>query len=295
MPCRTIEAATNTAYIEPISDCNLSCRMCYSRVSRERPPISKEDCIAFADRFAQFCDGNFELYWSGTGEVFLHRDFPEIINVLSRRHTGRIRHTIMTNGTLDRLDEFDSLADVTIRVSIDGLRDDHEWNRGPGTYERTMAFIRKATALGCKAVEARALVTRGNIATLAALEAELEGAGDGQVELSTTTPITNRDLDRIGSKFMADELDDSKLMPRDETECSLLERYGERFRKSIRMDHCHTTEISLNPSGVFTCCEGMYRIGEIDTDMAALSEALVRATPKCYACPYRPGQFDKDL
>lgn len=121
MPRRTIEASTNTAYIEPISDCNLSCRMCYSRVSRERPPISKEDCIAFADRFAQFCDGNFELYWSGTGEVFLHRDFPEIINVLSRRHTGRIRHTIMTNGTLDRLDEFDTdmaaLSEALVRAT----------------------------------------------------------------------------------------------------------------------------------------------------------------------------------
>jgi len=295
MPRRSIKPSRNTAYIEPIATCNLSCRMCYSKVSRERPPISKEDCTSFVGRFAQFCDGNFELYWSGTGELFLHRDFPEIINVLSRQHTGRIRHTIMTNGTIDRLDEFDSLADVTIRVSIDGLKEDHERNRGPGTYDRTMDFIRRAISLGCGMVEARVLVTRDNIGTLAGLEAQLKGAGDGRTELSATIAFTNQDLARIGSRFMVDEIDDSELMPRDEAERELLERYGDKFRKSIREDYCHATEISLTPWGVSTCCEGMYPIGEMHTDMAELFEALTRATPKCYTCPYRPGQFDRDV
>jgi len=293
MPCRRISASINTAYIEPISNCNLACRMCYSRVTGDRIAIDKEEVIAFVDRFARHCRGDFNLYWCGTGEVFLHDDFPEMINVLSDRYRGRAAHTIMTNGTVDRLDEFRSLRDVRLRVSIDGPGEHHEWNRGPGTYERSMGFYSKALSLGCRRVEVRALVTRDNLEKLAEFEVELERAGGGRAKLSVTIPFTNDDLARMGSRFMARRIDDSKLMPREKTERRLVEFYGDRFKQSISEDYCHATEFSLTPWGVFTCCESMYKIGEIDTDMAELSAALSRETEKCYQCTYRPGQFER--
>ena len=295
MPRREISASSNTAYIEPISNCNLACRMCYSRVPGERVAISKEDVVSFVDRFARHCEDDFSLYWCGTGEVFLHEDFPEMINVLGARYRGRAAHTIMTNGTVDRLDEFESLRDVTIRVSIDGPKEHHEWNRGPGTCEKSMGFYSKALSLGCRSVEVRALGTRGNIEKLAEFEAELERVGGSRAKLLVTVAFTNDDLGRMGSQFMARRIDDSKLMPREETERLLVELYGDKFRQSIKEDYCHATELSLTPWGVFTCCESMYKIGEIDTEMAELFAALGRETPKCYQCTYRPGQFEREF
>ena len=295
MPRREISASSNTAYIEPFSNCNLACRMCYARVPGERVAISKEGVVGFVDRFANHCGGSFSLYWCGTGEVFLHEDFPEMINVLSARYHGRAAHTIMTNGTVDRLDEFEGLRDVTLRVSIDGPKEHHEWNRGPGTYERSMEFYSKALSLGCPNVEVRALVTRDNIERLAEFEAELERVGGSRARLSVTVAFTNDDLARMGSQFMARKIDDSKLMPREEAERRLMELYGEKFRESIREDYCHATELSLTPWGVFTCCESMYKIGEIDTEMAELFAALDRETQKCYRCAYRPGQFEREF
>jgi len=268
--------------------------MCYARVPKERLAIDAEQCLLFLDRFASSCEGDFEIYWCGTGEVFIHGDFPEMINVLNERHGPRARHVIMTNGMIDRLGEIRGLEAVKLRVSLDWPRELHEWNRGSGTYDRALSFCRRALSLNCAALDVKTLATKDNVHRLQDLEDELKQMVGDRATLSLTIPFTSSDLTRIASPYMADAVDESRLMRSDEVERLLRGRYGPEFDQRVPEAHCRITEISLKPWGVYTCCEGMFRIGGIDSGMDDLRQALARETPKCYQCLLRPGQFEAE-
>ena len=91
----TLEGLPNTAkkpirfvreslYVEPISSCNLACKMCYTNVinGENRRIIDQPTVLDFTRRFVDATPKQVWLYWCGTGEVFLHREFPEMVNTL---------------------------------------------------------------------------------------------------------------------------------------------------------------------------------------------------------------------
>ena len=95
-------------YIEPISACNLHCRMCYTNVingagQRKVPP---EKVLALVERFVAATPPPASVFWIGTGEVFMHRDFPAMVNRVLE-FGDAVEQTIQTNGTLRRLRELD--------------------------------------------------------------------------------------------------------------------------------------------------------------------------------------------
>ena len=95
-------------YVEPISACNLHCRMCYTNVinGADKRVVPAETVLDFERRFVAQADEQVSLYWCGTGEVFLHRDFPQMVNrLLADYDEPALTQTIQTNGTIKRLRE----------------------------------------------------------------------------------------------------------------------------------------------------------------------------------------------
>ena len=130
----------NELYIEPNSNCNLNCKMCY--VQKKNQAILQEELRSFISKFAKFNHDNFSLYWSGGGEVFLYKPFINIVNDLDA--VCDCIHKIQTKGTVDLLDHFKTLKNKTFYVSIDFPKYQRDWFRGKGNFERVVNFLQKS-------------------------------------------------------------------------------------------------------------------------------------------------------
>jgi hypothetical protein len=137
-------------YIDPVAVCNLDCRVCYT----DRTPttrLSTDDMLNFAvkqDAYErQYSSKGLRLvYFCGTGEVFVLRDFPRTLRAFHQRFPTTSLE-VHTNGTFP----FPNLDfPVKWNLSIDGTRKYHELNRGPDSFRPTVNFLEAALAKGDK-------------------------------------------------------------------------------------------------------------------------------------------------
>jgi MoaA/NifB/PqqE/SkfB family radical SAM enzyme len=280
-------------YLEPISACNLHCKMCYANVINGpgRRIIEADKVLNFVQRFLAITPSQVWIYWCGTGEIFLHRDFPKMVNrLLAEYSEDVVTQTIQTNGTVQRLREFDSLQRLDFSVSIDGLRQFHEWHRGKNTYNRTLDFCREALDRGCRLLAVRMLLTRDNIEYLDEFRAELSERIGPRVELLLTVPYTNKDLRGVHTKALAisqRKIEDAIAITRAEALRILEQKYQNRYvlnEDPTAVDNY----ISLTTYGVFSCCEGVINLGDLNTDMVTLLERYAASEGECRSCPMFP-------
>lgn len=283
-----IIAYKSSVYIEPISACNMNCRMCYANASngRDMKIISASSLVSFVGKFAEHVKRNFSIYWCGTGEVFLHPYFPDVINRLNETYNERISHTIMTNGTIDRLDEFKAMGNTDFLVSIDGPKEHHEWNRGAGTYEKPVNFCKKALEKGCSDLHVRTLITKDNIENLLEFESDLKQEFGRKPKILITIPYRREELSPVDSSTIRKQPDDSRMLLPDEAEILLKEMYGNKFKGLFEsMQYSSAVELSLMPdSNVYSCCEGIVQIGSIEMPIKELLSNLAKSKEKCLSC-----------
>lgn len=275
-------------YIEPITDCNLKCKLCYANVVNGENArfINKKDIINFVDKFLKYKNSNIKIYWCGAGEIFLHREFPSIIKYFNLTIPDKIEHTIMTNGTIDRLNEFDTLTNINFRVSIDGPKEHHEWNRGLGTYDKSINFCKKVLKLGCKNLEIRTIVTKDNVFILPHFEQDLFKKIKKKIELQLIFPYSSVDIQRINSlsiKKNIEEEANAKIIPMNELMGIVQSRYGNRYNNLE-----HASDIVLSTcvmcNGIFSCCEGIFKIGNLNSEMEFIEQNLINSKLKCKSC-----------
>lgn len=290
---KPIRILPKSLYIEPISACNLHCKMCYTNVINGpgRRVIEAEQVLNFVQRFLAITLPQVSVYWCGTGEVFLHRDFPKMVNRLLVEYSKDvITQTIQTNGTVRRLREFDSLQRLDFRVSIDGLRQFHEWHRGKNTYDRTLDFCREALELGCRSLSVRMLLTRDNIEYLGEFHAELLERIGPRVELWPSVPYTNRALLGVRTTALAinqHDIEDATAITRAEALRIFEQKYQNRY--ALDEDPAAVDNyISLTTYGVFSCCHGIINLGDSNTDMITLLERLAASEGECRSCSMFP-------
>ncbi len=191
--------------------CNLKCIHCYSS-SRNIPYrdelTTEEGKVLIAD-LASF--GSPVILFSG-GEPLIRKDLPELAQFAVDRG---MRAVISTNGTLltpERIRTFRAIGLSYIGVSLDGLKETHDFFRGvPGTFERAIRGIRDSRDAGIK-VGVRFTVNRHNVKDVPAifdlLEAEdiprccfyhlvYSGRGSALVEEDLSHEETRRLLDLI--------------------------------------------------------------------------------------------------
>jgi sulfatase maturation enzyme AslB (radical SAM superfamily) len=279
-------------YLEPISSCNLHCRLCYGNVINgpENRVLDADKLLDFVHRFLAVTDPPIDVYWCGTGEAFLHRDFPRMVNHLLD-YGAQVEQTIQTNGTIRRLQEFTSLERLDFNVSMDGPKQFHEWHRGKGTYDPVIYFCHEAVAMGCRTLAVRWLLTRGNIHHLDEFRAELIERIGPRVELRVIAPYTNRDLREARKTALAivqHDFEDDQAISRDEA----LRIFADRYQGRYELDEVDEVDnyLSVNTYGVHTCCHGVIRIGPMEEDIGTLRRRMEESAPQCKSCSMYPCQ-----
>ncbi len=152
-------------YINPLEKCNLRCKICYTR--KTDPILPEETILNFVERY-QAVQKVETITFCG-GEVFALAYFPSLMNKLLAQG---IFLQVITNGTLDRLDEIKNPNLVNLIVSLDGTESYHDANRGQGNWRKSIKFLQKADRLGFH-VDIFSIVTHQNLAKLDDFETTL--------------------------------------------------------------------------------------------------------------------------
>lgn len=124
--------------IDPTNACNLRCIGCWSH-------DYDQTCELSLDKLDQICAearklGTLDILLTG-GEPMLRRN--DILELA--RHHRRLFFGLFTNGTL--IDEsfvttIEQLGNVTVFISIEGYREETDFRRGQGTYDRAIRAMR---------------------------------------------------------------------------------------------------------------------------------------------------------
>ena len=145
-----IASSLENIYISPLERCNLACKYCYTEKTNNI--LSNQQILGFLDNYSRFIHKSYFLNLKSVilcgGEVFTLPNFPKLVNALIQKD---IFVTIITNGTIDRLDEITKPSDCQILVSLDGPKEIHDQNRGSGNFNKSIKYIKHAQKLGFSA------------------------------------------------------------------------------------------------------------------------------------------------
>ena len=149
--------------------CNLKCRHCFLGEAGAHE-LSFSEIAAIADQLEEM--QGLRLLISG-GEPLLHSSFWEINDYLAGKD---LRTVLLTNGTLIDEQAAGRLAVQEVQVSLDGLQEAHDHLRGPGTFDRSLAAIRRLKAAGVD-FSVATMVHARNLADFDELEGLVRGLG----------------------------------------------------------------------------------------------------------------------
>ena len=136
--------------------CNLSCRHCFIGESGNTD-LPLEDIEAAVEEFEGM--QGLRLLISG-GEPLLHRKFWEINDFVADRD---LRSVLLTNGTLIDRQTAARLKVQEVQVSLDGLREAHDYIRGEGHFERSVEAVQLLADAGLQ-VSVATMVHSRNLA-----------------------------------------------------------------------------------------------------------------------------------
>ncbi|HOY61437.1 MAG TPA: radical SAM protein [Candidatus Woesebacteria bacterium] len=143
---RNIISSLENIYISPLELCNLNCKYCYTKKTKNI--LSNRQILSFVRRYnKQLVTRNCQLksvIFCG-GEVFTLKNFPRLVNNLISQN---IFITIITNGTIDKLDKIKDPKNCQLIVSFDGPQKIHDQNRGQGNFVKSKNFVEHALKLG---------------------------------------------------------------------------------------------------------------------------------------------------
>lgn len=258
-------------YINPLEKCNLKCKICYTK--KTDPILSEKEIIDFVERYSKAYEVKIITFCGG--EVFALPYFPHLINTLTER--GIFIQTI-TNGTIDKLDNIKHPNLNTLIVSLDGLEEYHDANRGVGNFKKSTSFLKKAQDLGFH-TEIFSIITKQNLQTIDTFEQfvknELDNINITYHPRKPPTylahhPISNiegevKGFDYISQKELIHLMKTKQVFPPKELGCY---------------------QIALASSGIiYGCCEGYRPIGNINDSIQTLFDALKkRIGGPCLGC-----------
>ncbi len=250
-------------YINPLEKCNLKCKICYTR--KTDPILTKDQVSDFIARYQNI--QTVETVTFCGGEVFALAYFPTLVNELTAQG---IFVQMITNGTIDKLDDLSRPNFVNLIVSIDGVKADHDANRGAGNFDKSIAFLQKGLRLGFHG-EIFSIVHKQNIHHIDAFEKEMTKL------LGQTLPITYHPrkpptylLHHPLSNIVGQIKDFDFLTP--EEVMNLMQTKNVFPPKKLG---CY--QISLASDGrVYGCCEGTIPLGHMDDAVGNLVGALTK-------------------
>lgn len=226
--------------------CNLQCRHCGSdcKSTARYPDMPAEDFLHVVDSIAPHVDPHEVMIVITGGEPLLRKDLEAVGKAL---HDREFAWGIVTNGWLldeARLRALLAAGMRSLTISLDGMKDDHDWMRGrEGSFERTM----KAIGLLCRTEgltwDVDTCVNRRNLSRLDEMRQMLVGMGVKRWRLLTVFP-------------MGRAKDDPEMMLTDKEFRGLME-----YIRQQRTDYRN----GLTPMLCYYGCEGF--LGEYEAEV----------------------------
>lgn len=266
-----IEEALRHLYINPLEKCNLRCKICYTK---KTPSIlSETEIIGFIERYKKVIEVQTITFCGG--EVFTLPYFTRLVNTCTNQG---IFVQIITNASIDRLNEIDMPNFVNLIVSVDGLKNYHDSNRGKGSFDQCVQFLKEAKLLGFHS-EVFSIITKQNLKTIDEFESFLKNTVDA-------IPITYHPRKPLGYlsshpiSNIAGHIEGFDFLSKEE----LIQLMKTRHTFPPKELGCY--QISLASDGnVYGCCESFSPIGTINTPMNRLIEEFrSRIDSTCLGC-----------
>lgn len=118
--------------------CNLRCSHCGSVAGQPRPDeLNTKDCFDLCEDLAEI--GCLDVAIMG-GEPFMREDYFAVSRCA--RDLG-MNVNFVSNGTLldQHIERIRRIEPKVVGISLDGMKENHEKIRGPGTWERTVGAV----------------------------------------------------------------------------------------------------------------------------------------------------------
>jgi len=247
---KSLQSALENIYISPLELCNLNCRACYTQKTKNI--LSNKDILDFVEKYSSCLRSkNYDLksiLFCG-GEVFTLPNFPDLVNTLIQKD---IFITIITNGTVDCINKINDPKNCQLLVSLDGPKEIHDKNRGPGNFDKTIKFIDSALQLGFP-VEIMFLITKDSYPYKDSFD----------VFGLPKTYLTDRHLSLTKSQTL-DIKNNYQTFPDKNFGCF---------------------QFSLQSTGIITgCCESSLRLGTIKDNPATYVANFIKSLSTCSKC-----------
>ena len=240
-----INSSLENLYISPLELCNLNCQSCYTLKTKNI--LSNDQILDFVNRYQKIQLLKSIIFCGG--EVFTLPDFPELINQLIDEN---IFISIITNGTIDRLNEIKSPHNCQLIVSLDGPKEIHDNNRGIGNFDKSIKFIEHVQSLDFP-VEIFYLVTNKSY----------EFIKEFSINNLPITYLT----DRLGSLTTDQVLDIKRNYP------------------TYPVKNLGCSQISLQSNGlIYGCCETNLSIGKITDPIEKIIKNYLDSFKQCQKC-----------
>lgn len=249
-----VEDCLHHLYISPLEQCNLQCKMCYTTKTSTR--LTNDQILDFVERYDRI--KKIQTVTFCGGEVFILSDFVNMVNKLIDQD---IFVQIITNGTIDKLEAIKKPNRINLIVSLDGLPQYHDQNRGPNKWRQSVKYLKKAGELGFHR-ELFSIVTRENMGSIDCFEKELKKELGESIDITyhPRKPITYL-RNHPNSNQVGETNGFSFITPADRIKLAKTHRIfpGLDFG-------CY--QISLMSDGmIYGCCEGTQAIGSISEDV----------------------------
>lgn len=252
-----LENSLKHLYINPLEQCNLNCKICYTK--KTKFSLSNQEIAEFIKRYQRVQELQSVTFCGG--EVFLMQDFTQLINELTKKN---IFIQIISNGTIDRLDEIEQTNMVNLIVSLDGLENYHDQNRGSGNFLKSINFLKKAIKLGFH-TEIFSIVTKENLNDIPQFEKKISSTLGKEIEITyhPRKPITYLKSHPVSN--ILGQVENFNFLDSKEVK-QLMEQ-----KQTFPPKNLGCYQISLmSDKKIYTCCEGIKPIGDINTDIKEL-------------------------
>src|SRR5258708_5577228 len=258
-----LDSVLHHLYINPLEKCNLRCKICYTK--KTAPILPPEKIIEFVYRYAQ--EQKVETITFCGGEVFALEYFPSVLNAMIDRG---IFCQVITNGTIDKLNQIHNPNFVNLITSLDGTEKFHDANRGAGNFQKSLSFMKKARTLGFH-LDVFSIVTRQNLPHINEFEDYLKKELGFLPNITyhprkppsylTVHPVSNIVGETEGFDFLTKE-EMTEIM---------------KTRNVFPPKDLGCYQISLVSDGrVFGCCEGTVPLGTMNETVPTMIGALTK-------------------
>ena len=278
MPPKYLVPALENIYISPLEICNLQCQLCYT--NKTKSYLSSEKISDFVTRYSNFINKSYSLRLKSIlfcgGEVFTLPDFIPLINQLTDQ---KLFISIITNGTIDHLNQIMNPNSIQLLVSLDGPKEIHDANRGQGNFDKSIEFIDHALLLGFH-VEIMYLVTHTSYPYVDSFSSYLS-------KLLSLLPPKTPKVNFITVKSSA--YTSKHPLAKDNPKTTSLSKEQiiniKRNHPSIPPKNFGCFQLSLQSNGVFYgCCESPEPIGTLHDSLQTVIKNYIMSFSQCNAC-----------